>query len=118
MHLYISCIKEGRRRAPAWSNSGFLKYTKSRFFAVLVSENTGKTLFGTYKKSLLGLFGVFEHLRVGAKSREGLHSLNIDNLYGVPAHGGWGANLTPPGGGAVEGGGSYLPYSARYENRK
>ena len=32
-------------------------YTKSRFFVVLVSENTGKTLFGTYKKSLFGAFG-------------------------------------------------------------
>ena len=35
-----------------------LNYTKSRIFAVLVSENTGKTLFVTYKKSHLGLFGI------------------------------------------------------------
>lgn len=54
------------------------KYTKSRFFAVLVSENSGKTLFRTYKKSLFGLFGGFGHLREGAKGGEGggLHGLN------------------------------------------
>ena len=39
---------------PIYSN-----YTKSRFFVVLVSENTGQTLFGTYKKAH---FGAFEHL--------------------------------------------------------
>ena len=42
-------------------------YTKSRIFAVLVSENTGKTLFGTYKKSHLGLFGFCEGKRKGQK---------------------------------------------------
>lgn len=55
-----------------------LNYTKSRIFAVLVSENSGKTLFRTYKKSLFGLFGGFGHLREGAKGGEGggLHGLN------------------------------------------
>ena len=42
-------------------------YTKSRIFAVLVSENTGKTLFRTYKKSLFGLFGIWEGKRKGQK---------------------------------------------------
>lgn len=53
-------------------------YTKSRIFAVLVSENSGKTLFRTYKKSLFGLFGGFGYLREGAKGGEGggLHGLN------------------------------------------
>lgn len=42
-------------------------YTKSRFFAVLVSENTGKTLFRTYKKALFGLLGIFEGKRKGQR---------------------------------------------------
>ena len=42
-------------------------YTKSRIFAVLVFENTGKTLLSTYKKSHLGLFGIFEGKRKGQK---------------------------------------------------
>lgn len=31
--------------------------TKSRFFRKLVSENTGKTLFGSYKKAYFGIKG-------------------------------------------------------------
>ena len=42
-------------------------YTKSRIFAVLVSENTGKTLFRTYKKSHLGLLSIFEGKRKGQR---------------------------------------------------
>ena len=48
---------------PIYSN-----YTKSRFFAVLVSENTGKTLFWTYKKSH---FGASEHLGGQPKGAKG-----------------------------------------------
>ena len=48
---------------PIYSN-----YTKSRIFAVLVSENTGKTLFGTYKKSH---FRAFWHLRGQTKGAKG-----------------------------------------------
>ena len=44
------------------------KYTKSRIFAVLVSENTGETLFRTYKKAL---FGAFWHLRGQTKGAKG-----------------------------------------------
>ena len=43
-------------------------YTKSRFFAVLVSENTGKTLFRTYKKAH---FGAFWHLGGQTKGAKG-----------------------------------------------
>ena len=37
-------------------NPSYSNYTKSRFFAVLVSENTGKTLLSTYKKAHFGAF--------------------------------------------------------------
>lgn len=47
---------------PIYSN-----YTKRRIFAVLVSENTGKTLLRTYKKAHLGLLGIFEGKRKGQK---------------------------------------------------
>ena len=43
-------------------------YTKSRFFAVLVSENTGKTLLRTYKKAH---FGAFWHLWGQTKGAKG-----------------------------------------------
>ena len=54
-------------------NPRYSNYTKSRFFAVLVSENTGKTLFGTYKKSHFRLFGICEGKRKGQKV-EGLNT--------------------------------------------
>ena len=43
-------------------------YTKRRFFTVLVSENTGKTLLRTYKKAH---FGAFWHLRGQTKGAKG-----------------------------------------------
>lgn len=45
-------------------------YTKRRIFAVLVSENTGKTLLRTYKKSHFGLLSIFEGKRKGQKGGE------------------------------------------------
>ena len=45
-------------------------YTKSRFFAVLVSENTGKTLLTTYKKSHFGAFWYLWGQTKGAKGGE------------------------------------------------
>ena len=46
-------------------------YTKRRFFAVLVSENTGKTLLRTYKKSLFGAFGASERVNERGKGWRG-----------------------------------------------
>nr|DAH72546.1 MAG TPA: hypothetical protein [Caudoviricetes sp.] len=56
-------------------------YTKRRFFAVLVSENTGKTLSITYKKAHFGAFWHLEGQTKGAKGGEGgkggeVHCLN------------------------------------------
>ena len=47
---------------PIYSN-----YTKSRFFAVLVSDFPDKTLFGTYKKAHFGAFGRLGGQTKGAK---------------------------------------------------
>ena len=112
-------------------------YTKRRFFAVSVSENTGETLLRTYKKAL---FGAFWHLRGQTKGAKGgeverwrgaapaqPERLNAstpertdnstNNLQNERKDNRRGKFSTP---GVVErrGGGSYPAYNARYENRK
>ena len=60
------------------ANRIYSNYTKSRFFVVLVSENTGKTLLTTYKKSHLGAFWHLGGQTKGAKGGEveRVHLLN------------------------------------------
>lgn len=73
-------------------------YTKRRFFAVLVSENTGKTLFRTYKKAHFRLFGYLREQTKGAKGAAP-ERLNAPTT-GPTTHetkDNRGTNLAPPG---------------------
>ena len=115
------------------SNPRYSNYTKSRFFAVLVSDFPDKTLFGTYKKSHFGAFGRLGGQTKGAKGWKGWKGakggecappeyLNAPTTATTSTHDKHrdnreGANLAPPGWWSGEGG-SYPPYNARYENRK
>ena len=86
---------------PIYSN-----YTKRRIFAVLVSENTGETLFGTYKKSHLGASVYLIGQTKGAKGPERLNAERTDKPRQAKTTGG-GKFSTP---GVVERrGGGELP---------